>query len=626
MQSDEALLATARTLHDKGRLIEARAVYGRLLGRNPKHPLASFLDGLAALQAGNVTAGIDQLEAATRIAPERALFHHRLALAHIEGGNIAGAVAPLEQALELRPGEARWWDTLGTCMARLDRMTEAREAFGRALALAPEDTGAQLRLANACYFLKDNEAAAEAFDRLRHLDPHNAVAAARLAALRRTLCDWRELEAIDAELDAATGKALAMRQKPLEHPFLNLLRRDDPDRHRQIAEAWARTRDTGSQFDRVAAADAGATRRRHSGQTARPLRLGYLCGQFHSHPVMQTAAWVMHHHDRSRFTVHGFGYGPPHDDPFRRFAIGACDTFVNINGLGSEQAADRIRAYGIDILIDLTGHTENNRLDILSLRPAPIQIFWLGYVATSGAAYVDYLVSDRRLLPADELAHVREEPAYLPNVFMACHRPPEMDAVAIGRGDVGLPEDAFVFASFNGVKKLNPRMFRCWMEILAETPGSVLWMLASGRARDNIGAAAEAHGIDRSRLIFADWANYYRHLARLACADLALDTWPYGGGVTTANLLLAGVPVVTLEGRGPTARMSASLLASLRLDTLITATIEDYKAAALRYARDPAEREGIRNILRTAASGAALFDPERFTRDFEALCLSLEPR
>lgn len=623
MQPDEALLATARALHDKGRLIEARAAYGRLLGRNPKHPLARFLDGLAALQSGNVSAGIEQLEAATRIAPERALFHHRLALAHVEGGNIAGAVAPLERALALRPTEARWWDTLGTCLARLDRMTEAREAFGRALALAPDDTGALLRFANASYFLNDTEAAAEGFERLRQLDPRHGVALARLAALRRTLCDWRDLEAIDAGLDAATSRALVTGQKPLEHPFLNLLRRDDPARHRQIAEAWARQRDTGGQFDRIAAAETGAASRR---QPEGRLRLGYLCGQFHSHPVMQTAAWVMHHHDRSRFTVHGFGYGPTHDDPFRRFAIGACDTFVNLNGLGTEQAADRIRAHGIDILIDLTGHTENNRLDILSLRPAAIQIFWLGYVATSGAAYVDYLVSDRRLLPADELAHIREAPAYLPNVFMACHHPPEMDAVTIGRGDLGLPETALVFASFNGVKKLNPRMFGCWMEILAETPDSVLWLLASGRARDHLAAAAEAHGIDRSRLIFADWANYYRHLARLSCADLALDTWPYGGGVTTANLLLAGVPVVTLEGRGPTARMSASLLAHLGLDTLIMPTIEDYKAAAVRYARDPEQRKAIRNTLSTAAGGAALFDPERFTRDFEALCLSLEPR
>jgi predicted O-linked N-acetylglucosamine transferase (SPINDLY family) len=298
--------------------------------------------------------------------------------------------------------------------------------------------------------------------------------------------------------------------------------------------------------------------------------------------------------------------------------VQTCDRFFDATSLTDEEAARRLHDLGVDIAIDLVGHTENARPGLLARRPAPVQVSYLGYLGSMAADFIDYVIADAIALPFNQQPFYAEKIVHLPGCFMVQERR-QAAPCTLSRADVGLPPDGFVFCSFNHSYKIREAMFEIWMRLLREVDGSVLWLLdANPQAVANLRRAAERRAVDPQRLIFAGRADLANHLDRQRLADLFLDTTPYNAGATAIAALSAGVPVLTCLGASLTGRMAASMLHAAGLPELVTDSLAAYEGLALTLARDPARLQSLRRTLEQNKLHHPLFDTERSTRDIEA--------
>lgn len=329
-------------------------------------------------------------------------------------------------------------------------------------------------------------------------------------------------------------------------------------------------------------------------------------------------------HDRSKVSVHAYSCGPDDGSAYRRRIAADSDSFTDLQGVGTVDAARRIHADGIDILVDLKGYTRQHRLEIAVLRPAPVQVAWLGFPGTSGADFFDYVLTDDIVTPEAEAESYSEALAVMPHSYQINNRDQAIADRPMSRAEMGLPEDAIVLASFNNTYKLEPVMFAGWMAVLREIPEAVLWLLPNNPlAVANLRREAAAAGIAPERLVFADMVPKAEHLKRAQLADLALDTRIYNGHTTTSDMLWAGLPVVTLRGAHFASRVSASLLTAFGLPDLVTHSMADYTGLVCELPRSPARLAALRAKTAGLCAASPLFDTARFARDLERAYLEM---
>ena len=346
---------------------------------------------------------------------------------------------------------------------------------------------------------------------------------------------------------------------------------------------------------------------------------------WYNHPGLHTLAPLLPEHDRERFEIIGYGYGRADDSSFRRRAIAGCDRFVDLEALSAVEAARQIHADGIDVLVDLTGHTEYGRTEILALRPAPVQALWLGYPGTTGADFIDYVIGDPTVLPPAAEPFYSERPVRLPEPLLVLGREPAPPGVAFTREGEGLPAAATVLCSFNNPVKLTPDLFASWLRILEAVPSRSCGSWPTMRSSRSCAARCCCGG-DPERIVFARPIGYSLHLVRAGLADLALDTLGYNGGATTAALLWSGVPVLTAPGRHGPARLSASLLRAAGLPELIAADAAAYEDLAIELARDRPRLAGIRARLLAERWSSPPFDVAGFCRNLERAYRAMRER
>ena len=321
-------------------------------------------------------------------------------------------------------------------------------------------------------------------------------------------------------------------------------------------------------------------------------------------------------HDRSQFNVSAYSCTDDNSN-MRKRLISAFDNFVDIQNESDEEVAKKIFEDKIDILVDLTGHTQHGRTGILALHPAPVQVNYLGYPGTMGADFVDYIIADQFVIPENMKQHYTEKVIWMPDCFQANDRTRQRPAVP-ARKDCGLPENAFVFCCFNQTLKITPEVFDVWCRLLKSVPNSLLWLPASNvHAEGNLRREAESRGVAAEQIIMAPLIPTDEHLARLQCADLFLDTLPYNAGTTCSDALWMGLPVVTCSGDSFVSRMAGSLLTAISAPELITYNMKDYYLLALDLATDRNKLAIIRNKIITNRDTSPLFDSVRFTRNLE---------
>jgi|CXWL01.1.fsa_nt_gi predicted O-linked N-acetylglucosamine transferase (SPINDLY family) len=348
------------------------------------------------------------------------------------------------------------------------------------------------------------------------------------------------------------------------------------------------------------------------------IRIGYLSGDLHMHAVGLLAPELFELHDRSRFEVWGFCWTPESQQPQRLRILKALDHHVRLGGVDDLTAAKLIAQAGIDVLVDLQGLTSGARPAILGHRPAPVQVSYLGLPGTSALPGVDWMIADRYVMPPELLPYCSERPLYLPHCYQVSDRQREV-AAPPERARYGLPEDAFVYCSFNNNHKFTAEMFAAWMRILAAVPGSVLWLLADNdTARENMLRAADAHGVARERLVFAPRVAPAEYLARFALADVMLDTFPFNAGTTASDALWMGTPIVTRSGRTYISRMAGSLLTAVGLPDLIAHDLPGYEVLAVTLGRQPPRVASYKRYLAEHGRQSPLFDVPRIVREIEA--------
>ena len=360
-----------------------------------------------------------------------------------------------------------------------------------------------------------------------------------------------------------------------------------------------------------------------TGYGHKKIRIGYCSSDFSLHPVSMLTVELFELHDRERFEVYGYCWSPEDGSALRSRVMAAMDHFTRINSMSDLEAAQKIRADEIDILVYLQGQTAGARANMLAYRPAPLQITYLGQPATTGLPSIDYVIADRFLIPEESAQYYTEKPLYMPDVYQVSDRK-RVAGPKPSRESCGLPASGFVFCSFNNNYKLTPAMFDVWTSILRRVPDSVLWLLADNPwAEDNLRLEAQARGIDLSRLVFAGRVSPENYLARYLIADLFLDSFPFNAGTTANDALFMGLPVLTCSGRSFASRMAGALLTAAKCTELITTDLESYEEKAVNLALHPDEVDRLKKHLAAIRLDGVLFDSTKFVRTLESLLLKL---
>jgi predicted O-linked N-acetylglucosamine transferase (SPINDLY family) len=591
----------------RGRPDDAVAAYRAALACGLDHPVLHNNLGLALQATGQLPAAEECFRRALRIHPAMVEAKANLGDALFRQHRFREAIPLLTEVLATHPGHASLWSALGTCQYRSGLISSAESSFQRALALNPDDPAALVNMASLECAHQRNTQAGALLQRALARAPELAEAQNMLLYVKQQQCDWPGM----ADLFEKQRARLAARSGPPVVPHNLLALPYSPAELLDASRYWVEARIQPPKVAPPAVA-------RREGQR---LRIGYLGSDFRAHPLANLLTEVIERHDRSRFDVFAYSFGPDDRSPERARFAQAFEHFVDVTGETFAQTAQRIRGDGITVLFDTGGHVLYARNEIFALRPAPIQINAIGFPGTLGADYFDYIVTDRFVTPPADQAHYSERFLYLPHCYLPGDSRRPVGSTP-SREACGLPRDAFVFCCFNSGYKITDEIFAAWMRILAGTPLSVLWLLAPDEATQaNLRREAEGRGIAPERVIFAPRVELAAHLARHALADLFLDTYPCNAHTTSNDALFVGLPVLTLAGETFASRVSGSQLHAIGLPELITHTVAEYEARALELARDRGRLAGYRQHLVDNRISSPLFDSAAYAQALEAALL-----
>jgi predicted O-linked N-acetylglucosamine transferase (SPINDLY family) len=571
------LLEQAQGLQASGRTDLAASLYEKWLNQTV-HPMAH----VAWFNLGVVRGELGQREAATE-AYRRAIEIHppfleaRLNLgSQLEAmGQADAAIAAWVEATQVglpiseatRPLVVMAYNNLGRFQEKLRRYAAAEDALEQSLRLKPQQP-----------------------DALQHW-----------LHLRQRQCKWPVLKS----LPGLSAHDLLMSFSPLGM----LAHTDDP-----ALQLIASRNFVGRKLADSPMPMALPTQRRPG-----RLRLGYLSGDLCMHAVGLLLAEVLENHDRSRFETFAFDYSPEDGSPYRTRLLAAFEHVHKVHALSDGAVAQLIAAQEIDVLIDLQGLSSGLRHGILAMRPAPLQVTYLGFIGPTAMPWIDHVLADKFSLPEALQPYFSESPLYLQTSFLPADRQRQM-AEPTTRAAQGLPAEGFIFASFNNAYKITEEVFASWMRILQRSPGACLWLVDDNPwATANMKQAAQAHGIDPARLVFSPRVGKEQYLANLQLADLFLDGFPYNAGSTARDALSVGLPMLTLSGRTFVSRMAGSLLHSLGLNELITHDLASYEQRAVDLSQDSATYQAIRGRMTELVASGGVFDAPAFTRDMENL-------
>ncbi len=590
-------------LRKLGRLPEALRSFNTAVSIAPNHAQAHFNRGILLKEMGMPAEAIADFDTAIALSPRLSDAYFNRGLLLRAKRQTAAALVDFDKTIEVNPQHVDAHLNRGVLLAAMKNWEAALASIDGAVAMAPASVAAHFSRAEALVQMKRYPEAVESYDRALFLAPDTPYLLSNRLYAKMNVCDWRGL---DADIQQLTANVVDGNARTGLLPLLALT--DDSSLHERAARSWV-----NSEFPPDRSLPAVEKHR-----VGAKIRVGYFSPDFGNHPVSRLAAELFETHDRTKFEVTAFSFNSHTKDPMRVRLERAFDRFIDVSRMDDEQVARLARGLGLDIAVDLAGHTGDARTGIFALRAAPVQINYLGYLGTMGADYMDYIVADRTVITAETEAYFTEKIIYLPDTFQVNDRKREMSSRVFGRAELGLPARGFVFCCFNSTYKILPATFRLWMRILTRVPDSVLMLVGGSETLEsNLRTHAAHHGVDPGRLVLAERLPPPEYLARYRAADLFLDTLPYNAGATASDALWAGLPVLTCVGKAFAGRVAASLLKAIDLPELITSSPEEYEQLAVALATDPARLTGLKKRLEQNRLTSPLFDTQRFTRALE---------
>ena len=596
--------ALAKALKRTNQFEAAIAYYDRAISLNPLDADAYLNKGAALQELKSLDEALKSYDRAISLNPENPDAYLNRGTTLQELSRLDEALESYDKAISLNPGDAGAHHNRGAALQGLSRLDEALDSYEKAISLSPDDANAYV---NRGAVLKDLSRLNEAlisYKRAIQLKPEMDYLLGNLIYTKMHLCDWDSMDILINELIEKT-----LQHQKTSVPFTTLALIDHPELQKCSAETFIKSNQPINQILPLIS----------KYPAHQKIRIGYFSADFHNHATMHLMAEMFEYHDKSKFELIAFSFGPDQWDEWRQKAISSFDQFLDVRTKSDIEITSIARKLKIDIAVDLKGFTANERKSIFAHRAAPIQVNYLGYPGTMGAEYIDYIIADTVLIPEDKQQHYSEKIVYLPDSYQVNVKGRLISNKSFSRKEAGLPNDAFVFCSFNNNYKITPATFDRWMRILQAVEGSVLWIFKTNdTATENLKNEAELRGINKNRLVFASFVPVEEHLKRIQLADLFLDTLPYNAHTTGSDALRVGLPILTLMGESFASRVAASLLNAVGLPELITTNQNAYESLAIELATQPNKLGAIRNKLVNNLPSSPLFNPKLFTEHLES--------
>ncbi len=609
----EAYAKHGLALYTLKRYNEAIVSYEKAIALCPGYAEAHSNHGLTLHKLTCYTEAIVSYEKAIALRPDymEAYSHYGLALHQLM--KYDEALLLYEKAISINPNYAEAYHNLGLVLHELKRYEQAVLSYDKALAINQNYAEAYLSRGNSSLELKRYEEAVVSYDNAIALNPDGAFWFGERLYTKMRMCDWSNFEDYSHQL----ASKIKLYKKAVT-PFIVLAIVDSLSLQQKAALIYVKDK-----CSTIIPLQVIPKRNRHD-----KIRIGYYSADFQHHATAYLMADLFERHDKSRFEFYAFSFGPDRpEDVMRKRVVAAFDKFIDVRTKSDKEVVLLSRELAIDIAIDLKGFTQDSRTGIFGLRAAPIQVNYLGYPGTMGAEYIDYIIADTTLIPEQSQQFYTEKIIYLPHSYQVNDTKRLIAEKELSREELGLPATGFVFCCFNNNYKITPNTFDCWMRILMQVEGSVLWLYEDNpKAGSNLQREAKERGINPERLIFAKRMHLADHLARHRVADLFLDTLPCNAHTTASDALWAGLPVITCMGEAFASRVAASLLNAIDLPELITSTQDAYEALAIELANNPDKLHNIKQKLERNRLTTPLFDTELFTRHIEEAYITIYER
>ena len=591
-----------------GRLQEAQADYNQAIALRPDYASAYNNRGTTQLALGQLDNALASFDEAIKIEPRFAQAFYNRANALRDCVRLDEALVSYQRAIELNPHYTDAFNNMGGVLADLMCLEKALEAYERATRLAPRAPAGWVNCGNVLAEQGLLDEAFASYEQALTLRSAPDFLYGTWLYTKMRLCNW---EGAESDIQQLSDKV--MRGEKASPPFCVVTLVDSEAVQRRAAEIWvSKFQYSGSSTGSSTGAPGRRERRR--------IRLGYYSSDYRDHATTFLMAGLFEQHDRSKFELFGFSFGPRTRDRMSRRVSAAFDRFIDVRDRTDEAVVKLSRELGIDIAIDLKGFTQGHRAGIFARRAAPIQVSYLGYPGTTGSSYMDYLIADGTTIPVTRQDSYSERIAYVPFSYQVNDRSRVIGQKGLTRQAVGLPETGMVYCCFNNNYKIVPDMFDVWMRILKQVDGSVLWLLEdNATAALNLRKEASDRGIDPGRLIFAKRVAPEDHLERHRLADLFLDTVPCNAHTTGSDALWAGLPLLTCVGHSFAGRVAASLLRAIELPELITTSLGRYEQLATELGMDAVRLQQLKRKLEANRLATPLFDTAQSARHLEAL-------
>jgi predicted O-linked N-acetylglucosamine transferase (SPINDLY family) len=508
----------------------------------------------------------------------------------------------IEKALKLNSNYFEIYFNRCALMYKMNRYSEALYSIDRAIHLNPNKVDFYYAKADLLHDIGRYTDAIQAYELAFTKAPPQDYFMGTYLHCRLRLCNWDKFFDLTSNIEAE----VALGNKA-SYPFSTQSYVDNPLTHLQSAQIY-----TKSDFPLLKEYESSTSKRNDT-----KIRIGYFSADFKEHPVAHLIVELFELHDKDKFFVVGFSLNSAPDSSIRSRISNAMDMFIDIQNQSDEEVSLLARDLGIDIAIDLNGHTSGGRIGIFSRRAAPVQICYLGYLGSMGSTYFDYLLADQTIVPQDLQHYYSEKIIYLNSYQINDSKRPTPQAL-FTKSDLGLPNQGFIYCCFNNNYKFNPIVFNSWMNILSSSTDSVLFLYSESEwVSNNLIKEAIARGVSPHRLIFAPRVGRLEYFARYLCCDLFLDTFPYNAGTTASDALWSGLPVLTYLGQSFPSRMAGSLLNAIEMPELIAHSIKEYESKAIDLATHPEKLEALKSKLLQNKSRTALFDSKAFTTNLE---------
>lgn len=600
----EAYINRGDLLHEMGRLDEANANYDQAISLQPNNAVVYYNRGNCLKSLNRLDEALTSYDHALALQPDNFEAQINRGVVLLDQKRWNEALTGFDYALIVKPDSSYAHGNRGIALQNLNRLEEALTSYAQSLAINPDNAEANNSQGHLLHKLNRNVEAMMHYARAMALKPAMPYVPGLWYLSKMHCCDWKNLKE-----DCARIVSAVERDEDVTDPLAFLVIPHTSSLQQRCARLYSRHNYPVSDFPLW-----------HGEHYAHErIKVGYFSADFRDHPVSHLLAHLIECHDRSKFEIIGFSLGPPTQDVWRQRLEKAFDRFFDVSVQPDREIAALARELEIDIAIDLNGHTQYSRTGVFAFRPAPVQVNYLGFPGTLGSDIMDYLIADPILIPPEQKQYYDEKIAYLPHTYMVNDPTKPISDQSFSRAELGLPDDAFVFCSFNNYYKITPDLFDVWMRLLKEIEDSVLWLSTGNPAAlKNLCAEAENRGISSGRLVFAPrMSNLADHLARHRQADLFLDTFSYNAHTTASDALWAGLPVLTCMGDTFPSRVAASLLNAVGLPELITHSHDEYESRALELAIQKNQLAGIRQKLAGNRTTQPLFDTGRFARHIE---------